>query len=132
MTYFTPIEISGKEPMERSANSMRSPEQANFTPLEWSIVRLARNEKLWTIGTNSPVQRLLNFLLGRKAYRLANDRLEALRRIAVQSWHLGVSVAADKVTAFLDAGFSADHYQLLVSSIQRSSEPSAIGGSVLI
>ena len=108
------------------------PVQASFTPLEWSIVRLARNEKLWSIGTISPVQRLFNFFAGRKAYRLANDRLEALRRIAVQSWHFGLTTASDKVAAFLDAGFSPGHYELLVSSIARSSEPRPIGGDVLI
>lgn len=130
MTYFSPIATQFAQPVELPTASQN--EQTDFTPLEWSIVRLARNDKLWTIRQSSPVQKFLNFILGRRANRLANDRLEALRQMAVQSWHNGLAVASDKVAAFLEAGFTASQYRLLVTSVLRSTEPSGIGGYLLI
>ena len=128
----TPIESNTAAMSQPPADAAKTSEPAAFTPLEWSIVRLARNDKLWTIREGSPVRKILNSFLGRKANRLANERLEALRRMAVQSWHFGFSVATDKVAAFLDAGFTASQYKLLVSSVARSSDHFGIGGDVLI
>lgn len=132
MTELAPIETKTAAMLELSAEATNTPEPAAFTPLEWSIVRLARNDRLWTVREGSPVRKILNSFLGRKANRLANERLEALRRMAVQSWHFGFSVASDKVAAFLEAGFTASQYRLLVSSVSRSNDHFGIGGDVLI
>ena len=43
--------------------------------------------------------------------------LEALRRIAVLSWHHGYSVPSNEVRAFLAAGYTPDQYELMVDSI---------------
>ena len=52
--------------------------------------------------------------------QLANERLEALRRMAVLSWHYGFTVPGDDVADFLSAGFSPDQYELMVSSIRAA------------
>ena len=52
------------------------------------------------------VRRFWNWLAGRVNPELANPQLEALRRIAVLSWHYGFTVAGEDVADFLSAGFS--------------------------
>jgi hypothetical protein len=104
--------------------------QTQFTPLEWSIVRLARVDGLWTIRPLSWLRRLYHRLIGLSPNpSLANERLEALRRIAVLSWHFGFSVPGDDVAEFLSAGFSANQYELLVSSVRSSFYPSGHGNA---
>ena len=59
-----------------------------FSALEWSVVAIAER-----------------------------DGLPSLRRIAVLSWHFGYTVPGKDVDDFVAAGFSYDHYELLVDSI---------------
>jgi hypothetical protein len=92
----------------------------DFTPLEWSVIRLARVDRLWTIRKAGPLRRMWNAMAGRNNPALANDRLEALRRIAVLSWHYGFSVPGSDVAAFLAAGFTDDQYERLVTSIRKA------------
>lgn len=91
-----------------------------FSALEWSIIRLSRMDRLWTIRPLGPLRRGLNWLVGRGNPALANDRLEALRRIAVLSWHYGFTVPGSDVADFLSAGFTPDQYELLVTSVRRA------------
>jgi len=51
---------------------------------------------------------------------LANERLEALRRMAVLSWHYGFTVPGEDVASFFSAGFSPDQYELMVRSISAA------------
>jgi hypothetical protein len=51
---------------------------------------------------------------------LSDARLEALRRIAVLSWYRGYAVAPADVRAFLAAGFTTDHYDLLLARISAA------------
>ena len=92
-----------------------------FSPLEWSIVRLASADGLATLRAPGPARRLLNRLMGRTgSFELASPRLEALRRIAVLSWHFGLAVPAEAVAEFLSAGFSLSQYELLASRIRAA------------
>ena len=45
--------------------------------------------------------------------RLADPKLEALRRMAVLTWHHSYSVPKVELQAFFAAGFTTDHYELL-------------------
>ena len=45
---------------------------------------------------------------------------EALRRMAVLSWHFGFTVPGDDVAGFLSQGFSPDQYELMVRSIRAA------------
>ena len=90
-----------------------------FTPLEWSVVRLARLDDLSSLREPGPVRRFYSWLIGRHESReLANPRLEALRRMAVLSWHFGFSVPGEDVSAFLEADYSIEQYELLVTSVR--------------
>lgn len=89
----------------------------DFSSLEWSVIRLARVDRLWTIRELGPVRRLWNWLIGLGNPALASPRLEALRRMAVLSWHFGFTVPGDDVTDFFSAGFSPDQYELMVGRI---------------
>ena len=51
---------------------------------------------------------------------LADDRLEALRRIAVLGWHHGYSVPSHEVARFLRAGYSHGQYELMMDSISAA------------
>jgi hypothetical protein len=104
----------------------------NFSALEWSIIRLARGASLAAIREPSLVRRFYHWLIGRTGNRrLANDRLEALRRIAVLSWHFGFSVPGEDVADFLSAGFTPNQYELLVSSVRAAPQLRTIAGEVL-
>ena len=92
-----------------------------FSPLEWSVIRLARNDGLSTLRATGRLGRFINWLMGRVGSpELANERLEALRRMAVLSWHFGFTVPGDDVASFLSAGFSPDQYELMVLSIRAA------------
>lgn len=49
--------------------------------------------------------------------RLADERLEALRRMAVLAWHQSFQVAASELRAFFDAGFTHGQYETMMASI---------------
>lgn len=120
MAYLGRIESNGAEAITLPAMPAIAASAAEFTPLEWSVIRLAQGDRLWTIRPAHRVRRLWNWLSGRGNPRLANERLEALRKIAVLSWHFGFTVAGDRVSDFLSAGFSPDHYEMLVNSVRKA------------
>ena len=89
--------------------------------LEWAVVAIARGDRLSSLGTPGRMASALGILFGsRPNPRLADPRLEALRRIAVLSWHSGYSVASHEVAAFIDAGFTHDQYETLLASISAA------------
>lgn len=86
--------------------------------LEWSVVTLAGSDSLSTLRKPGRIAIAMGKIFGVPHNpRLADPRLEALRRIAVLSWHNGFSVRGQEVDAFINAGFSLDQYEVLVSSI---------------
>jgi hypothetical protein len=121
MAYLARIETHSAQPLHLPAPRPTVVEEADFSDLEWSVVRLARVDRLWTIRPLGALRRFQNWLIGRTGSpSLANPRLEALRRIAVLSWHYGFSVPGEDVTEFLAAGFTTDQYELLVTSVRRA------------
>ncbi|MEP9400467.1 hypothetical protein [Sphingomonas sp. VNH70] len=102
-----------------SAPQLAAPAPARFSPLEWSVVALARRDRLSSLASPGRLSTALGkvFAVGGRNPRLADPRLEALRRIAVLSWRRGVTVPAREVEAFLRAGFSAGHYETMLTSI---------------
>ena len=121
MAYLSRIESHDAQPVAAltAANDASRPEPA-FSNLEWSVVRLARVDSLWTIRTAGRLRRFWNWVVGRGNPELANPRLEALRRMAVLTWHYGFTVPGDDVAEFLSAGFSPDQYELMVRSIRAA------------
>jgi len=114
MAYLAKIEALDSQPI---ALPTLAPEQPEFSALEWSVIRFARLDKLWTIRAAGRVRRFWNWVLGRGNPELADPKLEALRRMAVLTWHFGFAVHGDDVADFLSAGFSPDQYELMAGSI---------------
>jgi hypothetical protein len=113
------------EPQTAEPIDLRVPandtDQPAFSPLEWSVIGYARQDSLATLREPGRLGRFWKWLIGRQGSpKLANERLEALRRIAVLSWHFGFTVPGRDVTDFLSAGFTPDQYELMVSSIRAA------------
>jgi hypothetical protein len=123
MAFLSRIDTGTSHPLSWSAEQSAECPPADFSPLEWSVIRLARVDGLWTIRSAGPVRRWWNWLAGRGNPALANPRLEALRRIAVLSWHYGFTVPGNDVAEFLSQGFSPGQYELMVNHIRRQRTP---------
>ena len=120
MAYLAKIDTQDSRPVALPAIAANSNEQPNFSPLEWSIIRLARIDRLWTIRTAGRLRRFWNWFVGRGNPELANPKLEALRRMAVLTWHFGFTVPGEDVSNFISAGFSPDQYELMAGSINAA------------
>lgn len=92
---------------------------SGLTALEWSVVALAQRDRLSSLREPSSLSIALGRVFGRggRSPTLADPRLEALRRMAVLSWHRGFAVPTHELTAFLRAGFTLDQYEAMVASI---------------
>ena len=92
-----------------------------LSALEWSIVAMAEQDKLSSIREPSRYMKALRGLLGLKVpNRLANDRLEVLRRIAILAWHHGWNIPKWELKAFLEAGFTTDQFELIQNSLGQA------------
>jgi hypothetical protein len=89
-----------------------------LTALEWSVVALARRDSLGSLRRPGRLSVALGGVFGtRHNPRLADEKLEALRRMAVLAWHRGYVIAKSELQAFLAAGFSMDQYEAMMASI---------------
>ena len=121
MAYLAKIEPLAASPIALTAAPANDTAKADFSPLEWSVIRLARVDSLATLRPAGRIRRWWNWLMGRTGGpELANERLEALRRMAVLSWHYGFTVPGGDVASFLSQGFSPDQYELMVRSIRAA------------
>jgi hypothetical protein len=120
MAYLSRIQSQSYEPVAFPAPRVPAVAEPIFSDLEWSVIRLSRVHKLWTIRSAGRFTRFWNWLVARGNPRLTNPRLEALRRMAVLSWHFGFTVPGDDVASFLSAGFTPDQYELMVNSIRAA------------
>jgi len=94
---------------------------ARLSALEWSVVAMAESDGLASIREPGRFISALNAFFGlNRPNRLANERLEALRRVAILAWHYGWNVPKSEFAAFIDAGFSADHFELIQNSIGQA------------
>jgi hypothetical protein len=83
------------------------------------VIGLAERDGLSSIATPGPVARALGGLFGLGASsRLADERLEQLRRFAVLVRHHGWRVPTSEVKAFL-ARFSAEQLETVIASATR-------------
>ena len=121
MAYAAKIETAKAARIAPAAVPVNDVARPDFSALEWSVIRLARSDGLSTLRAPGRLRRFTNWLTGRTGSpELANERLEALRRIAVLSWHFGFTVPGDDVAHFLSQGFSPDQYELMVRSIRAA------------
>ena len=117
MAYLAKIEAQNAQPIALPALTAAQPARPDFSKLEWSVIRLARIDQLWTIRAEGRLRRIWNSFIGRGNPELANPRLEALRRMAVLTWHYGFTIPGEDIANFLKAGFSPDQYELMAGCI---------------
>ncbi len=87
---------------------------ARFSDLEWSIVAMAEHDGLASLRHPNRFWTLVGAIFGiRPANRLANDRLEELRRLAVLIWRGRPGITEFELQAFFSAGFSPSHLEQL-------------------
>ena len=100
-----------------------------FSDLEWSIVAMAEQDGLASLRQSNRFWSLIGAIFGiRPANRLASDRLEALRRVAVLVWRGRQGVPQDELQAFFAAGFSPSHFEKLQRRI-ASAQIRLVGGA---
>lgn len=97
------------------------PIATQFSPLEWTTIALARRDSLSSLQEPSRLGRALGSLFGLgTTSRLADPRLEALRRFAVHAWHRGYTLPMSEIKAFLAAGFSGDQLETILISTSKA------------
>jgi len=102
----------------RAMTDDRTTSEGRLGPVEWTIVKLAREDGLSSLREEGRVGRILRLVFGfRRATPLASERLEALRRMAVLSWHHGYNVAPSELGRFYAAGYAPQHYETLLRHI---------------
>ncbi len=84
---------------------------ARSSALEIQVSAIAKRDPPGVLST------VLGTLFGRNNPKLADARLEALRRIAVLSWRRGYSVSPQEVHAFTDASYTPEQHESLLDSI---------------
>jgi hypothetical protein len=92
-----------------------------LTALEWQVVAIAQRDRLSSLEAPSRMAIALGAIFGgeRSNPRLADPRLEALRRLAVLAWHRGYNLPESEIRAFHEAGFSSEQLETLLASISR-------------
>ena len=90
----------------------------SFSPLEWSVIALARRDRVASLREPGRVAMAMGVLFcERPNPRLADPKLEALRRMAVLSWRHGYEVDTSEIRRFVEAGYDLRQYELMVDSI---------------
>lgn len=107
----------------RRAVAPAAPDRTAFSGLEWTVILLASGDTLRSLRTPGRLSRALGnvFGLGTKS-SLADQRLEALRRVAVHLWRQ-VRLPVAEVQRFLDAGFEQAQLSELADSIAAAAAP---------
>jgi hypothetical protein len=94
---------------------------SGLSTLEWQVVAVAQGDPLSTLAPPSRLAATLRLLFGIEPgkSRLADPRLEALRRAAVLAWHKGYALPPHEVQAFHDAGYSPEKLESLLAGISQ-------------
>ena len=92
--------------------------KTGFSALEWSVIALAQRDTIGSLAQSGRVSRAIGglFGLGTRS-RLADPRLEALRRLAVHAWRRGFALPMAEINRFLSQGFSEAQMETLVHSV---------------
>ncbi|MFC3215140.1 hypothetical protein [Novosphingobium panipatense] len=98
---------------------------SSLTEMEQRIVALARADGLQSL---KPVRKrgwLARLILGPTppSPMLANEQMEALRRLAVRAWHHGYTLSASALAEAREAGYSDAKIGAVIDAIGRSREP---------
>ena len=106
-------------PVSTPLDVIAAPRTTGFSALEWQVVAIAQRDRVSSLSQPGPLSVALGAVFGGKRAnpRLADPRLEALRRMAVLAWHRGYALPPSEIRAFHDAGFTPEQYESLLASI---------------
>ena len=105
-------------PVASRAQTVAVPAPTGFSALEWSVIALAKRDTLRSLASPGRVSRAMGSLFGLgTASRLADPRLEALRRMAVYARRRGFALPMAEIQGFLAAGFAEAQIETLVESV---------------
>lgn len=96
-----------------------------LTLQESRVIELARNDSLQSLRAPRKRGWFARLILGPQpaSSMLANERLEALRRLAVHTWHKGYQLPASALKDAQAAGFSEDEIGAVIDFIGRTRAP---------
>lgn len=116
-----PAQHPQPQPAMKASAIVGTAAPARLSALEWSVVAMAERDGLSSIREPGRFVSAVNALFGiKRPNRLANEGLEALRRIAILAWHYGWDVPKSELSEFLAAGFSTDQFELIQNSIGQA------------
>ena len=121
MTYLTTTaEYDLDDSDEIDEADVVAPVTSAFSALEWSVIALAQRDRVADLREPGRLASAVASLFGSsRPNRLADERLEALRRVAVWAWHHGYALPVAELRAFLATGFSNEQYEMLQTSVAR-------------
>lgn len=103
---------------QRIGQNSAAPKPAGFSALEWSVIAIAQRDTLASLKTPGRMARALGGVFGRgPSSRLADPKLEALRRLAVHARHRGFAVPVEEIAQFHAVGFSKEQMETLITSV---------------
>ena len=92
--------------------------EAGFSAIEWSVIAVSRRDSIASLEEPGRMSRALGSLFGFGTIsKLADPRLEALRRLSVHAWRRGYALPQAEIDRFLEAGFTIDQAETLVASV---------------
>ncbi|MCJ2188195.1 hypothetical protein [Novosphingobium beihaiensis] len=96
-----------------------------LTVLEHRVIELAREDGLETLVPPRKRGWLARLIFGPEpaSSMLANERLEALRRLAVHAWHHGYQLPASALKEAQTSGFNEDEIGAVIDTIGRARPP---------
>ncbi|MDB5712689.1 MAG: hypothetical protein JWO15_86 [Sphingomonadales bacterium] len=106
--------------------------RSTFTALEWSVIALAKRDSLNSLKTPGRLARAMGSVFGRGTQsRLADPKLEALRRLAIHAWRRGFALPVSELEEFVAAGFTMDKAEILLASVAGDRIAPPVRGSAL-
>lgn len=108
------------EKLRPAAASKSRPAEA-LTALERRVIEIARTDTLKTLEPPRERGRLSKIFLGpeRVPPHLANEGLEAIRRLAVLAWHNRADPPARSIREALSAGLEREKIDAILTIIRR-------------
>jgi hypothetical protein len=110
---------AGGAPLFRwSTAEAPAPTETGFSALEWLVIALAERDRPSSLAKPGRIASALHRIFGGgNQHRLANPKLEALRRFAVMAWHHGGNVAPSELRAMREAGYTRGQIEALLENI---------------
>jgi hypothetical protein len=115
-----------RDAVEASSYATPLVEPVGFSRREWQVIVLAQRDGLSSLRPPSRLAKLMGKLFGEGINpRLADPRLEALRRLAVLAWQGSYAVPLSAIKAIKAFGFTGDQVELLLASVANGRSSNA-------